>query len=198
SLRALRAHPHGLDLGPLRRRLPGRLRTRDRRVHLAPALYLADVPRLLARLHRPPEPLVLIGRRHVRSNNSWLHNSPRLMKGRARCTLLVHPDDAATLGLTDGAGAVVTSRVGQVVVPVEVTDAVMPGVVSLPHGWGHGRAGVRLRVAAAHAGVSLNDLTDPALADPLTGTAALTGTPVTVVAANGTGPHDPPFEETFE
>jgi anaerobic selenocysteine-containing dehydrogenase len=119
----------------------------------------------------------------VRSNNSWLHNSQRLVKGKPRCTLMLHPDDAAERGLADGAMARVTSRVGAVEVTVEITPDIQPGVVSLPHGWGHGRAGVRLGVASAHAGVSINDLIDDRRIDVLTGTAVLNGTPVEVVAA---------------
>ena len=112
-----------------------------------------------------------------------MHNSERLVRGRDRCTLLVHPEDAERLGLTDGAGARVASRVGEVIAPVEVSDEVMAGVVSLPHGWGHDREGTRLGVASAHAGVSINDLTDPAAVDTLTGNAVLNGVPVTVEAA---------------
>jgi anaerobic selenocysteine-containing dehydrogenase len=127
--------------------------------------------------------LVLIGRRQTRSNNSWMHNSRRLVKGRPRCTLLIHPDDARARGLGDGDLARVTSRTGTIEAPVEITDAVMPGVVSLPHGWGHGRKGVRLAVAVQHAGTSVNDITDDHRVDALTGTAALSGVPVDVVSA---------------
>jgi len=126
----------------------------------------------------------LIGRRHVRSNNSWLHNSHRLVKGKPRCTLMMHPDDAAARGLHDGALATVRSRVGVVQVAVEITPDIEPGVVSLPHGWGHGRSGVRLSVASAHAGVSINDLVDDQRIDALTGTAVLNGTPVEVAAVH--------------
>jgi len=126
----------------------------------------------------------LIGRRHVRSNNSWLHNSQRLVKGKPRCTLMMHPDDAAARGLQEGALAMVRSRVGVVQVAVEITPDIEPGVVSLPHGWGHGRSGVRLAVASAHAGVSINDLVDDQRIDALTGTAVLNGTPVEVAAVH--------------
>lgn len=180
SLAALEANPHGIDLGPLTPQLPGRLPPEQPRVQLAPPL-LRDA---LAALGDPPAPgLVLIGRRHVRSNNSWMHNSRRLVKGRDRCTLMMHPDDAAARGLGDGAAARVTSRVGDVVVPVELTDGVMPGVVSLPHGYGHHRQGTRLSVASERPGVSANDLTDDAFVDTLTGTAALNGVPVEVAPA---------------
>jgi anaerobic selenocysteine-containing dehydrogenase len=180
TLGRLRRHPHGLDLGPLRQRLPGRLRSG--RLHLAPRAYLDDLPRLRARLSRAPEDLVLIGRRHLRSNNSWLHNSTRLVKGRPRCTLLVHPSDAAARGLADGAVAVLSSRAGAVEVPVEVTNSIMPGVVSLPHGWGHHRPGTRQPVAAEHAGVSVNDITDELFVDALTGNAAVSGVAVALRA----------------
>lgn len=183
----VRAATHGLDLGPLEPRLPARLRTADRRVALVPDLYLADLPRLEARLaawSRPADgTLVLVGRRQLRSNNSWLHNSQRLVKGKPRCTLLLHPRDAAARGLTDGELARLRSGAGEVVVPVEVSDEMMPGVASLPHGWGHDRPGVRLSVASAHAGVSANDVLDPAFVDELSGTSALFGLEVTVERA---------------
>jgi anaerobic selenocysteine-containing dehydrogenase len=129
-----------------------------------------------------PERLWLIGRRQLRSNNSWMHNSLRLVKGPPRCTLLMHPQDAGRRGLTEGQAVRVRSRVGEVVLPVELTSDIMPGVVSIPHGWGHGRAGARLRVADAHPGVSINALTDHAALDALVGTAVLNGTPVEVAA----------------
>lgn len=125
---------------------------------------------------------MLIGRRQLRSNNSWMHNSERLVKGRPRCTLLINPADAAERGLIDGATAELSTTSGTVEVPVQVTDEIMPGVVSLPHGWGHGRAGVRLTVAAAHPGASVNDLTDEHFVDALTGTAALSGVSIEVRA----------------
>jgi anaerobic selenocysteine-containing dehydrogenase len=187
SLAKLRASPHGLDLGALEPRLPARLRHRDRRIQLVPAIYRADLPRLTASLAAAPdrEHLLLIGRRHVRSNNSWMHNSRRLVKGKPRCTLLVHPDDAAQRGIVAGDTVRMTSPVGAIEVAVEVTDAIMPGVVSLPHGWGHHRDGTRLTVAREHAGVSANDVTDPARVDALTGTAMLSGQAVTVTRIGG-------------
>jgi anaerobic selenocysteine-containing dehydrogenase len=189
SLRTLRREPHGVDLGPLERRLPGRLHTKDRKVHLAPREYLADLDRLRGRMESwAPGELVLVGRRHLRSNNSWLHNSARLVKGRPRCTLLVSPVDAERYGLVDGEPAMLSSAVGEVEVPVEVTDEMMPGVVSLPHGWGHSRRGVRLGVASQHPGASINDVTDEQFVDELTGTAALSGQRVTVRAAHPTAP----------
>jgi anaerobic selenocysteine-containing dehydrogenase len=186
SVKALEAAPHGVDLGPLERRLPARLGTADKRVQLAPAVYLADLPRLRARLGEltlAATGLVLIGRRQLRSNNSWMHNSLRLVKGKPRCTLIIHPDDARPRGLGDGARARVATRVGAIEVPVEVSDAIMPGVVSLPHGWGHDRSGVRLAVASAHAGASMNDITDEHLVDALSGTSTLSGITVEVTAA---------------
>jgi anaerobic selenocysteine-containing dehydrogenase len=185
SLSALKKAPHGVDLGPLKPCLPGRLRNRERRVHLAPAPLVEDVKRLREAFPEGSVPaadgeLLLIGRRTLRDNNSWMHNVPMLMKGKPRCTLMMHPEDAKGLGLAEGDEAVVTSRVGQVSVPVSVTDEVMRGVVSLPHGYGHGRGGVRQSVAAAHAGASLNDLTDDQRVDLLCGNAAFSGVPVRV------------------
>jgi anaerobic selenocysteine-containing dehydrogenase len=182
SVRKLEQHPHGVDLGPLVPQLPGALHTRDRRVQLAPPRLLADVPRLRASLEVAPREgeLVLVGRRHLRSNNSWMHNSHRLVKGRQACTLLMHPRDAAARGLEGGARVRLRSRVGEVGVVLEVSDEMAPGVVSLPHGWGHGRDGVELRVARGRDQASINDVTDDARVDPLSGTAAFSGTPVVV------------------
>jgi anaerobic selenocysteine-containing dehydrogenase len=182
SLDVLLASPHGIDLGPLEPRLPDMLRTPSGMVELAPDMLVADVARLRAALERRNGhgPLTLIGRRQLRSNNSWMHNVGVLVKGKPRCTLLVHPDDAGRLGLVDGGMAEVASRAGAVTIPVEVTDAIRPGVVSIPHGWGHDRPGVRLGVAARHAGVNSNVLTEERLFDPLSGTAVLNGVPVTV------------------
>ena len=188
SVRKLERHPHGIDLGPLGPSLPGLLLTEDRRIRLAPPLLVQDLDRAERELLGPAtatngHTLWLIGRRDLRSNNSWMHNSLRLVKGPPRCTLLMHPDDAGRRGLADGQSARVRSRVGEVVLPVELTQDIMPGVVSIPHGWGHGRPGSRLRVADAHAGVSINALTDHAAVDALVGTAVLNGTPVEVAAA---------------
>jgi anaerobic selenocysteine-containing dehydrogenase len=184
SLRKLRRAPHGLDLGALERRLPGRLTTADKAVHLAPARYLADLARMNAHYAAPPATgLVLIGRRHLRSNNSWLHNSSRLAKGPERCTLLIHPDDARARSLVDGGLATIATPRGAIELPVEITDTMMPGVVSIPHGWGHGRRGVQLRVASQRPGQSINDIIDPAAIDELSGTSALTGSVVEVTAA---------------
>ena len=184
SLAKLAEHPHGLDLGPLERRLPGMLETKDRRVHLAPPSFVAEARRLLLQPERAiANNLVLIGRRHLRSNNSWLHNSASLVKGKPRCTLLMHPDDAARQGLQNGARVAIESRVGRIEAPLEVSDTIMPGVVSLPHGFGHDRARVELSVAREHAGVSVNDITDDLLLDRLSGNAAFSGVPVVVSPA---------------
>ncbi len=189
SLSKLEESPHGVDLGPLQPQLPGRLQTRNKKIALTPQLLLDDMKRLEERLAQgADEGMLLIGRRHLRSCNSWLHNSERLVRGKDRCTLMVHPDDAVRLNLADGGAARVTSNVGSLVAPVEVTDAVMAGVVSLPHGYGHGRKGVRLDVASRYAGVSVNDLTDPAEVDRLTGNAVLNGVPVAVEPASEPAP----------
>ncbi|GGF19403.1 oxidoreductase [Aliidongia dinghuensis] len=186
TLAELEAAPHGLDLGPLEPSFPDRLATADKRIQCAPPPVLAALDRLDETLFGGPAPdLVLIGRRHIRSNNSWMHNFERLVKGKPRCQLLMHPDDLGRYGFADGQRVRVTSRVGSLDVEVAGTTELMPGVVSLPHGWGHGRDGVALGVARAHAGVSINDLTDDAFVDPVSGNAALNGLPVWVAAISG-------------
>lgn len=183
SMRQLRKHPEGVDLGPLRPTMPARLSTPDKRIDLAPAPLVADLGRLDVELPGPAgDELVLIGRRHQRDCNSWMHNSERLTRGRPRHQLLMNPDDLAARGLADGARVRVSSRVGDVEVEVAAADDMMPGVVSLPHGYGHQVDGVRLERAAKVPGVSINDLTDPARLD-VSGNAALNGIPVTVVGA---------------
>jgi anaerobic selenocysteine-containing dehydrogenase len=184
SLRDLEAHPHGIDLGALEPQLPERLRTRDRRIRLAPRVFLDELPRLAGSMHRTraSNELFLVGRRALRSNNSWMHNSHRLVKGPPACTLLMHPSDARARSLTHGQRVRVRSRVGEVRAPLEVSDEIAPGVVSLPHGWGHHRDGVQLDVARAHAGVSVNDVTDEQSLDGLTANAAFSGVPVDVQA----------------
>jgi anaerobic selenocysteine-containing dehydrogenase len=182
TLADLEAAPDGIDLGPLRPALAERLKTESGLIHAAPQDFLDELARFAASLsEQSAHDLLLIGRRHIRSNNSWLHNSRRLLKGPDRCTLLIHPDDAAQRGLGDGDLALVTSAVNSVTIPVEVSPTMMPGAVSIPHGFGHGRGGVQLSVAAAKPGVSINDLTDPARYDRLSGNAVLNATPVTVV-----------------
>lgn len=182
SLRTLRRHPEGIDLGPLKPVLPGRLRTKDKRVHAAPPLVLDDLARLESAEAAVPKPdeLLLIGRRHQRDCNSWMHNTDRLTKGRPRHHLLMHPEDLAERGLADGTTVAVTSRVGTVEVEVQATDDMMRGVVSLPHGYGHQREGVLLGNAAHVPGPSINDLTDPAVLDRASGNAVLNGVPVSV------------------
>jgi anaerobic selenocysteine-containing dehydrogenase len=185
TLAEVEKHPHGLDLGELQPgRLPERLHTPDKLIRCLPEAIPAELQRFAADLaETPAESLRLIGRRHLRSNNSWLHNSKRLLKGPERCTLMIHPEDAAARDIEDGQSVTIKSRVGQVTAPAEITDSVMPGTVSLPHGWGHGREGVQLSVARTRPGVSLNDITDRQRIDPLSGNAALNGLPVTVLAA---------------
>lgn len=182
SLDRLLASPHGVDLGPLQPRLPEVLQTPSGTVELCAEPIAADVDRLRAALDRRPGGLVLIGRRHLRSNNSWMHNVPMLMKGRDRCTLQMNPADATRLALADGDDAEVRSRAGAVSARVEVTDRVMPGVVSLPHGWGHDAPGTRMSVAAAAPGVNSNVLTDELTVDRLSGNSVLNGIPVEVKA----------------
>ena len=180
TLQTLKDNPHGIDLGPLTSRIPEVLRTPSGKLELAPEPILADIPRLQAALSADDSGFLLIGRRHLRSNNSWMHNLPALAGGTNRCTLQIHPDDAARLGVTDT--AVVTGPGGKLEVPVEITDNIRPGVVSLPHGWGHTAPGTRLSVAATQAGVNVNGLLDSSLLEPLSGTAVLNGVPVEVLA----------------
>lgn len=189
TLDKLLEHPHGVDLGPLQPRIPQVLKTRSGRVELLPGPIAEDLPRLRRALGAPtragsggerPAALVLVGRRHLRSNNSWMHNVATLNGGSNRCTLQIHPADAARLGLEDGAQARVKADGGELEAPVEITDAVRTGVVSLPHGWGHSRPGTRMSVAAGRPGVNVNQLLDGSRLDPLSGTAVLNGFPVEV------------------
>jgi anaerobic selenocysteine-containing dehydrogenase len=183
SLALLRQHPHGVDYGALQPRLPEILRTPSGMIELDHPVLIADLERLSAAMPAlSARDVVLVGRRDLRSNNSWMHNIEVLVKGKPRCTLHVHPDDAVRLGLADGGVARVTSRVGTLEAPVEITDAIRPGVVSLPHGWGHDQQGTRLRVAAERAGVNSNVLSDHEAMDPLSGTSVLNGIPVEVCA----------------
>jgi len=183
TLARLQGAPHGIDLGPLTPRLREVINTEDGLIDLAPPLMLEDLARLRRRMAAQAEDLLLIGRRDLRSANSFTHNLPALVKGRDRCTLQLSPRDATRLGLRDGGRARITSRVGTVVAPVEVTDDLMPGVVSLPHGWGHDVEDTRLSVARRHPGVNANLLTDNQAYDEASGTAVLFGTPVTVTPA---------------
>jgi anaerobic selenocysteine-containing dehydrogenase len=181
TLDLLEQNPHGIDLGPLRPRIPGVLRTPSGKVELAPEPIVADLDRLRAAMVRKRNGgMVLIGRRQLRSNNSWMHNLPALVKGKESCTLHIHPDDAERLCLADGETARISSAAGSLEAPVETTEDIMPGVVSIPHGWGHGAEGVRMGVASAHAGVNSNVLADESMVEPLSGNAVLNGIPVEV------------------
>ena len=185
-MKQLRAAPQGIDLGPLRPGLVRGLLKKGRSMALLPEAIADELPQLANRMRdyrADPDALTLIGRRDVRSNNSWMHNSERLVSGKARCVLWMHTDDAAQRGLSEGQTVQITSRVGQIAAPVFITPDIRPGVVSLPHGWGHGRQGVKLGVASQHPGVSLNDLTDDQLTDRISGNAALNSLRVHVKAA---------------
>jgi anaerobic selenocysteine-containing dehydrogenase len=188
SLAKLRKNPHGIELGPLQSVLPERMpEVHGGAIDLAPDLFVEDLDRLQTRFTGRSAAavgeLLLIGRRHLRSNNSWMHNTQRLMKGKPRCTLMINPEDAERIGVKSGDMVKVSSRVGEVTAPADVTGDMMSGVVSLPHGFGHGRDGVKLSVATAHPGVSVNDLTDERVIDELSGNAAFSGVPVMVAAA---------------
>ncbi len=184
TLEKLKEQPHGVDLGPNRPgRLPEVLTVPGGKVVLAPDYITADLPRLAERLERPADDLVLVNRRHLRSNNSWMHNVRVLVKGKDRCTLQIHPSDADRYGLVDGGVATVASEAGSIEVPVELTADIRPGVVSLPHGWGHDRPGTRLSIAAEHAGVNSNILSPGTFVDVPSGNAAVNGIPVTVAPA---------------
>ena len=180
TLNMLKANPNGIDFGPMVPQLPDILGTPDQKIRLTPQYLLDDLPRLAARLERPAEPLVLVSRRHLRSNNTWLHNVPALMKGKDRCTLLMHPDDAARCGIADDDVVTVKSAAGEIKVPVEVTEAIKPGVVSMPHGWGHGKPGTRMSVANGSPGANTNALSPPEFIDEPSGNGALNGIPVIV------------------
>ncbi len=184
SLDKLKQFEHGLNLGPMKPRLPEHLFTEDKKIHVTPEPLLADFERFKAEIKAQvsSKSLMLIGRRDLRTNNSWMHNSQRLVKGKDRCALFVNPEDAKQLGLVDRSRAKVCSRVGELLVDVKVTEDVMPGVVCLPHGWGHDREGGNLRVAQTNPGINKNDLTDDQLLDKLSGNAVLNGVPVEVMA----------------
>jgi len=181
SIETLKAHPHGIDLGPLQPSLPHALFHEDKKVHLDFDYFMADLNRVNTHFfekENQSQSMVLIGRRHIKTNNSWLHNSPRMVKGNNRCTLQLHPDDGAKYGIGDGDEVSVKSRVGQLTIEAEITDAMMPGVVSIPHGWGHNKKGIKLSVASQHPGVNTNILTDDLQVDELSGNAVLNGVPV--------------------
>ncbi len=184
SLEKLKDNPHGIDLGALKPSLPNRLFTPEKRINLAPEILIKDIERLRKTLNMSDLQngfdYLLISRRHLRDNNSWMHNSERLVKGRNRCTLMIHSEDAKNLSLDANAMVKVTSRVGSVELPIEITDNIMKGVVSMPHGYGHARKGVQLDIATKHAGVSINDLTDEYVLDELTGNVAFNNVSVSV------------------
>lgn len=185
SLEDLQKNLHGVDLGELKPCLPERLLTENKRINLAPEFFIKDLERLknvFTENQNREFPFALIGRRHLRDNNSWLHNSERLVKGKNRCTVLVNSLDAENLGVENGQTIKVSSRVGAIEIPCEISDKIMRGVVSIPHGYGHGRKGVRLDTAKNHAGVSLNDLTDERVLDELTGNAAFSNVKVRLEA----------------
>jgi anaerobic selenocysteine-containing dehydrogenase len=176
----LAANPHGVDIGPLRPNLLARIQTSSGAIECAPALLLEEATRLAAFVHEelPEHTLQLIGRREIRSNNSWMHNAPRLVKGKPRHHLLVNPVDLRKRGLADGATVQLRSRTGSIRIEARASESMMPGVVCLPHGFGHQRDGVRLTRAAAVIGASYNDLTDPLALDHASSNAALNGLPV--------------------
>jgi anaerobic selenocysteine-containing dehydrogenase len=182
TLAAIEAAPSGIDLGPMAVRIPEALRTPSGKIELAPQVLLDDLARVAADLAAPKPDMVIIGRRQLRSNNSWMHNLPVLAKGAFRCTALVHPDDARRFGLSDGAMAAISNGERRIEAQVEVSAEMMPGVVSLPHGWGHDLPGARLHVAAERPGANLNALLDENLRDPLSGNAVLSGVPVRISA----------------
>ena len=181
SLEELQNNPHGIDLGELQPCLPERLLTENKRISLAPELLVKDLERLKTEVKQSDEfPFALIGRRHLRDNNSWLHNSQILMKGKNRCTALINKSDAEKLNLRDGQSIKVSSRVGTVSIPCEITETIAQGVVSIPHGYGHKREDFAAN--ENHVGVSLNDLTDHEAIDELTGNAAFNGVKVQITA----------------
>lgn len=191
TLRKLKEHPHGIDLGPLIPVTPSGLFTEDNKIHLAPKLYIQALETLASSPYQPVAsskyPFLLIGKRILRSNNSWMHNSHRLVKGPQQCTIQVNTNDAIQLEITSGQNVRVESSVGSVVLPAEINDHIMQGIVCMPHGWGHQQEDIRLRVAQQNPGVSINDLTDPQSLDALSGNAVLSGVPVRISKYRNTG-----------
>lgn len=182
TLDVLKQYPQGIDLGPLQSNLPAYLFTEDKKIHVMPALLVNELDRFITenKVRNNADSLMLISRRDLRTNNSWMHNSQRLVKGKNRCALLVNPKDATTIGLYDKCIAIISSRVGNLNVEVTVTEDVMPGIVCLPHGWGHHREGMQLSVAESSPGVSINDIIDDQVIDNMSGNAVLNGIPVKV------------------
>ena len=187
SIDKLKDNPSGIDLGPLMPSCPERLQTPGQRIQLAIPAVLEDIQRFVAEDAGPGGGYRLIGRRHVRDNNSWMHNHQRLMKGKPRHQLLMHPSDAAREGWQAGMSVRIESRVGHIEAELACSDEMMPGVVSLPHGYGHSRSGIRAQVAQRHAGVSCNDITDEQFVDLLSGNAAVNGVAVQISAAAASG-----------
>lgn len=187
SLRRLRQAPNGIDLGPLTPRLPERLFTKDKMINVAPSIFIKDIQRLKkehsTKCNQPCSSLLLIGRRDKRTNNSWMHNSKRMVKGNDRCTAMIHPKDAVQYQLTNGQEITISSRIGSIQIKAEISDEVSPGVVSIPHGWGHNRAGTNLNIAKQMPGVSVNDITDELAIDEISGTAAVNGVPIQISAS---------------
>jgi anaerobic selenocysteine-containing dehydrogenase len=179
SLEKLKQNPHGIDLGPLQSLLPGRLK---QKINLCPSILAEDLKRLETEkinfIKNDTEDFWLIGRRTLRDNNSWMHNVEKLMKGKNRCTLLINNIDAQKNNFKNGESIIVKSRVGQVIIPIEITDEIMPGVVSIPHGYGHNRKGIKLKTAEKYVGISINDLSDEKSMDELTGNSAFSGVKV--------------------
>jgi len=192
SIATLLDLPHGIDLGPLQPDLPSAIFHNDKKIDMSFDYFMPDLTRLdkhfFASQTQDDTSLQLIGRRHLKTNNSWLHNSQRMVKGTnnglSRCTAQIHPDDAAKWSIEDKQMINVKSRVGEITLPAEITDKIMPGVISIPHGWGHNKKGMRWKVAQQHAGVSVNDLTDEMVVDELSGNAVLNGVPVWIKASS--------------
>jgi anaerobic selenocysteine-containing dehydrogenase len=182
----LKEDPHGIHLGELQPCLPERLQMANKRIDLAPQMLVADVDRLMPPADDDPDyPFSLIGRRHLRDCNSWMHNYEVLVKGKNRCTVMVNEADAAKIGIANGQSVTVSSRAGSIELPCEITDNIARGVVSIPHGYGHDRAGTNVSTASDHAGVSINDLTDELMLDELTGNAAFSGVGVCITPVPG-------------
>jgi anaerobic selenocysteine-containing dehydrogenase len=185
SINTLINNPHGIDLGELQSDLPNALFTKDKSINLSFDFFMPDIKRVNEYFYNEvgtESPLLLIGRRHLKSNNSWLHNSKRMVKDTTRCTAQIHPTDASAFGIENGSLVTVRSRVGQIIIEAEITEKVMRGVVCIPHGWGHNKQGIQWQHAQSIAGVSCNDLTDEMILDELSGNAVLNGVPVTISA----------------
>lgn len=188
TLQSLKDNPHGIDLGPLQPALPERLFTRDQRINLVPALYFRALQGLPVPKPVKSGEMLMIGRRHIRSNNSWMHNSQRLVKGKGRCNAMIHPQDAERLGIAEGDEVVLSGEAGSITVPAWVSEDIMPGVISVPHGWGHDRQGVQLDVARRVGGASVNDVISNNRVEAVTAMAQINGVPVKVAAVQKAKP----------